>query len=186
MRTTHFSSSISKRNYILGTNEVCPLLRTNFDYQLNEGFKWFFRETRTLISCIRMRTTLFSSYVTKRNYILTINQVHSRYKDQLWFPSKYRVQMVFFWKTNASISWIPMETTHFHSFVVIKKLNSCHKRVHSRYKHGHWFATKWRVQIVFSRNQSLNIMYPNGTYVFLFVRREKKLDSYHKRSSFLV
>ena len=37
--------------------------------------------------------------------------------------------------------------------------------------------------MAFSRNQCLNIAYPNGNYPFVLAYLEKKLDSFHERSS---
>ena len=45
------------------------------------------------------------------------------------------------------------------------------------------FQTKQRLQMLFSWNQSINIVYPNKNYPFVSASREKKLDSIHGRSS---
>ena len=37
--------------------------------------------------------------------------------------------------------------------------------------------------MLFSRNKSINIVYPNGNYPFVYAHHEKKLDSCHERSS---
>ena len=42
---------------------------------------------------------------------------------------------------------------------------------------------KRRVEILFSRNQIINIVYPNGNYVFVLACHEKKLDSWNEQSS---
>ena len=37
--------------------------------------------------------------------------------------------------------------------------------------------------MLLSQNQSINVVYPNRNYLFLFTCHEKKLDSFHKQSS---
>ena len=73
-----------------------------------------------------------------------------------------------------------------YQFVLVlskKNLESFHERSSSYFKKKLWFPTKWRVQMVFSLNESINIVYPNVNYLFVLVVREKNLDFCHKQSS---
>ena len=62
-------------------------------------------------------------------------------------------------------------------------LDSCIKWSLSHYEHELWSLAKQRVQILFSQNQSINIVYPKANNLFPFVRRQKNLDSFYKQSA---
>ena len=64
-----------------------------------------------------------------------------------------------------------------------KKLDSIHERSSPRFKDKLWFKRKQRLQMLFSRNQRINIVYPNKNYPFVLAPYEKKLDSIHGQSS---
>ena len=57
------------------------------------------------------------------------------------------------------------------------KLDSIHGRSLSHFKDKLWFQTKRRLQMLFSRNQRINIVYPDKNYPFFLAPHEKKLDS---------
>ena len=76
MRTIHLSWSLMKRNQILATDEVRPVLRINFDSKQNKCYKCFFRKTNASILCMPLRTTHLSRPLMKRNQILSTNEVH--------------------------------------------------------------------------------------------------------------
>ena len=63
-----------------------------------------------------------------------------------------------------------------------KNLDCCHERSSYHFEKELWSSTKQRVQMIFSRKKSINIVYPNANYHVLLVHHEKNLDSYHKRS----
>ena len=112
MRTTHLSWPLTKRNQILPTDEVHPVFKTNFHSKQNEGYKCFFVKTNKSISCIPMRTTHLSYPLVIRNQILSIDEIHPVLRTN--FDSKQNEgYKCFFRETNASISCIPMRTTHF-------------------------------------------------------------------------
>ena len=164
MGHTHFSLPIAKRNQILGTDEVRLV-----DSQQNKGLKCFFLETKESISFIPMGTTHFSLPVVKRNQFLAINEVRSN------GTQKNEQLKCFFPKTKSSISCIPMGTTHFSLPIMKKKIKPLLQTK---------FVPLIPDKVVFSRNQSINIVYPNGNYTFIYACCEKKLDSFHERSSF--
>ena len=107
----------------------------------------------------------------------------SRFNNKFWFPTNPRVQM-FFLENKALISCIhpnwkyPVDLAHREN-----KLDSYNERSLSHFKGKLWFPTKWIVEMIFSRNQSINIVYPNGNYPFLIALLEKKVDSCHEWSS---
>ena len=106
----------------------------------------------------------------------------SHFKDKLWFPTKWRVQNVS--SQNQCINIVyPSGNNPFLFVCHENKLDSIHEGSSSRVKDELWFPTKLRVQMVSSRNQPINIMYPNENYPFLLVHHDKKLYSCHERSS---
>ena len=95
MRITHLSwPFMKKKNQILTTYEVCPILRMNFDSKQNKGYKYFFRKTNTSISCIKMRPTHLCGPLMKRNQILYTDEVCPVLKDKLRFQTKRKPQML--------------------------------------------------------------------------------------------
>ena len=64
-----------------------------------------------------------------------------------------------------------------------KKLDSIHRRSSSCFKDKLWFQIKQRLKMLFSRNQRINILYPNENYLFVLSQFKNKLDSIHERSS---
>ena len=50
-------------------------------------------------------------------------------------------------------------------------------RVFPQTKFVLFIPNKQRVEMVFSQNQRINIVYPNGNYLFFHVHRKKKIDS---------
>ena len=104
--------------------------------------------------------------------------------SRTYFDSKQNEGYKYFFReTNASISCIPMRTTHL-SCLSWKKLDSSHRRSSSHFKDKLWFQTKWRLQLLFLRNVRIHIVYPNENYTFFLGLQEKKLDSIHGWSSF--
>ena len=77
----------------------------------------------------------------------------------------------------------PNENYQFIMAPCKKKLDYIHGRSTSCFKDKLWFQTKWRLQMPFSRNQRINIMYPNANYSFVLAPHDKKLDSIYGRSS---
>ena len=53
----------------------------------------------------------------------------------------------------------------------------------TKFKDELWFPTNRRFKMFFSRNQGIDIVYPNGNYPFVSAHRKKILDSYHEWSS---
>ena len=98
-------------------------------------------------------------------------------------PNETKATNTFFCETNASISCIPMRTIHFSWLLMKKKIDSIHGWSSSCFKAKLWFQTKRRLQMLFSRNQRINIVYHNENYPFTLAPHEKKLDSIHRRSS---
>ena len=94
-----------------------------------------------------------------------------------------KVTNAFFLETNASISCIPLRTTHLSWPITKKNLDSIHGRSSSCFKDKLWFQTKRRLQVLFLGNQCINIVYPNENYPFVLSHREKKLNSIHGWSS---
>ena len=114
--------------------------------------------------------------------ILATNEVH-HFKDGLWIPTKWRIQMAF---CKTSISCIPIGTIHFSSSIVKRSLILPTNEVRSRYKDEHWFPIKWKLQMVFSWNKCLNIVYSSGNFpVFLICHEKKKQNSCHKGWTFI-
>ena len=54
-----------------------------------------------------------------------------------------------------------------------KKLDSIHGWGSSRFMDKLWIQTKRRLQMLFSWNQRINIVYPNENYPFFFTAHEK-------------
>ena len=73
---------------------IRPVLKIKFDSKQNEGYKYFFCETNTSISCIQMRTThLLAPH--EKNLDFIHRRSSSCFKDKLWFQTKRRLQMLF-------------------------------------------------------------------------------------------
>ena len=106
----------------------------------------------------------------------------SRFEDKIWFQRKWRLQMLFLRNQRINIMY-PNENYPFILGPHEKKLDSTHGRSSSHFKDKLWFQTKQRLQMLFSRNQRINIMYPDEKYPFVLALHEKKLDSIHRRSS---
>ena len=105
-----------------------------------------------------------------------------RFKDELLFPAKQKVQMVSLQKQRLNIMY-PNGNDLFLLVRCKKKLDSCQERNSPHFKDEPWMPTKRSVQMVSSWNQHINNLYPNRNNPFLLVCREKKLDSYRERSS---
>ena len=63
-----------------------------------------------------------------------------------------------------------------------KKLDSIHRWSLSCFKDKLWFQTKWRLQMLFMRNQRIYIVYPNENYPFFLAPCKNKLNSIQGRS----
>ena len=99
----------------------------------------------------------------------------SCFNDELWFLTNQRVEMLFFFWGNQGINIVYPNGNY--PFVLAhrkKKLDSCYERSSSRFKDKLWFSTNRRVELLFSWNQGISIMYPNGNYPFVLALREKK------------
>ena len=66
----------------------------------------------------------------------------------------------------------PNEKYPFDSAPCVKNIDSCLERSLSCLKDELWFQTKWGVEMVFSWNPSMNIVYPNVYYLFVFAPHE--------------
>ena len=142
----------------------------------------FFRETNVSISCIPLKTTHLSWPITKKN----LDSIHGRssscFKDKLWFQTKRRLQVLFLGNQCINIVY-PNKNYPFFLAPCEKKLDSIHGWSSSHFKDKFWFQTNWRLQMLFSRNQCINIVSPNENYPFVLAPHEKKLDSIHRKSS---
>ena len=151
------------------------------DSQQNKGFKCFFHKTHASILCIPLRTTNVHVSISKRNYILATNKVHPIVRINFDSQQNKGLKSFLSEKKNINIMYLNMN----YLFVLVRqenKLDSWHERSLSRFKDKLWFPTKWRVEMVFKWNQSINIMYSNDNYPFSCFCHEKKLDSCHERS----
>ena len=83
---------------------------------------------------------------------------------------------------NQSINIVYPNENPFFLVRHIKNLHSYLEWSSLRFKDELLFPTKWRDEMVFSQNQSINIMYLNKNYPFILVHHEKNLDSYHEQS----
>ena len=77
----------------------------------------------------------------------------------------------------------PNEKYPFSLALSENKLDSIHEQCLSNIKDKLWFQTKRRLQMLFSLNQHINIMYPNENYPFGLNSHEKQLDSIHEQNS---
>ena len=102
----------------------------------------------------------------------------SRFRDQLWFQTK----LMLFSQNQCINIMYPNENYPFSFTPHEKKLDSICVRSSSNFQNKLWFQTKLRLQMLFSQNQRINIVYPNENYPFVFGHHEKKLDSIHRRS----
>ena len=109
-------------------------------------------------------------------------RISSCFKDKLWFQTKWRLQRLYSWKQCINIVY-PKENYPFVLVPHENKLDSIHGRTSSHFKDKLLFQKKWRLQMVFSWNQCINIVYPKENYPFVLASREKKLDSIDGRSS---
>ena len=115
-----------------------------------------------------------------------LDSIHRRnsscFKDKLWFQTKRRLQMLF--SRNQCINIVyPNENYPFVLGPHENKLDSIHGWNSSYFKDKFWFLTKQTLKMLFSRNQRINIVYPNENYPFVWAPHEKKLHSIHWRSS---
>ena len=90
--------------------------------------------------------------------------------------------MLFSWNQRINIVY-PNENYTFVLAPQEKKLDSIHEQSLSHFKDKILFQTKRRLQMLFSCNQRINIVYPNENYPFVLAPQEKKLDSIHQRCS---
>ena len=129
-----------------------------------------------------MWTTHWSWHLMKRNWILSTEEVC----PNLWtnFDSKRNEGYKCFFSRNQCVKIMyPNETYQFVLTLHKKKLDSIHGRSSSHFKDKHWFQTKRRLQLLASRNQCINIVYPNENYPFFLALLEKKLDFISERCS---
>ena len=96
----------------------------------------------------------------------------SHFKDKLWFQTKWRLQMLFSWNQRINIVY-PNENYQFVLAPHDKKLNSIHEQSWSHFKGKVWFQTKRTLQMLFLRNQWINILYPNENYHFVVASHKK-------------
>ena len=89
--------------------------------------------------------------------------------------------MLFLWNQCINIVY-PNENYPFVFAPHEEKLDSIHGWSSSRFKDKLWFQTKWTLPMFISRNQHINIMYPNDNYPIIFSSNEKKIYSIHGRS----
>ena len=104
------------------------------------------------------------------------------FKDKLWFQTKRKLQMLFLQNQCINIVY-PKQNYAFFLAPHKKKLDSIDRRSSSHFKDKLLFQTKWRLQMIFSRNQFISILYPNENYPFVLALGEKKQDSIHGRNS---
>ena len=90
----------------------------------------------------------------------------SRFKDKVWFQTEQRLQMLLLWNQCINIMY-PNESYKYFLAPREKNLNSIHEWSWSRFKDKLWFQTKRRLQMLFSQNQCINIMYANENYPFV-------------------
>ena len=97
------------------------------------------------------------------------------------FDSKWKrmVGMVFSWNQIMNMVY-PNGNYPFILAFYKRNLDYCHEWSLSHFKVELWFQTKWRVEMVFSWNQSMNIVCPNVNYPFVLAFSRKNLDSFHK------
>ena len=111
-----------------------------------------------------MGSTHLSMPVTKRKKILAMNEVH------LVDSQQNEGLKCFFLETISSISYIPMKTTHF-SCVLQKEIRFLPR---TKFFPSRWNSTKRRIEMIFSKNQSIHFVYPNENYLFLMPITKRK------------
>ena len=88
-----------------------------------------------------------------------------------------------FFSRNQHINIVyPNENFPFISVLKIKNIDTIHGWSSSRFKDKFWFQTKRRLQMIFSRNQCIDILYPNDNYLVFLATHEIKLDSINRWS----
>ena len=141
-------------------NEVCSVLRTNFDSQQNEGLKWFFRETKPSHFVYHNRNYPFVLSHQEKKLDSFHERSSSHFKDEIWFLTKQKAQLLFLRNQGISIMY-PNGNYPFFIAGHKKKLDSFHERSSS-----HWFPTKWRVEIFFLETKASISCIPMGTINF--------------------
>ena len=172
MRNTCLSWPLVKRNYILSIDEVCPILRTNFDSKQNEGYKCFFSQNL----CINIMYTNEHYPFVLDPREKKLDSIHgwssSRFKDKLWFQTKWR-QQIFFRKTKHQyyVSQWELSICLGPSW---KKLDPIHRRSSSRFNDKLWFQLKRRLQILFCQTNTLISCIPMITTQLFFPPMKRK------------
>ena len=99
-----------------------------------------------------------------------IDSIHgrssSRFKDKLWFQTKWSLQKLFSWNQRIDIMY-PYENCPFVLAPCENKLDCIQRQSSSHFKDKLWFKTKRRLKIHFSRNQRISIVYLSEIYQYV-------------------
>ena len=105
------------------TNEVCPLLKRNFDSQKEKGSNGFFAKAMPHYHVSQWNLPISLCPLKKKELDSCHKRNSSLFKDELWFPTKQRI---FSWIWCINIVY-PNGNYTFLFVHHKKKLDSCHK-----------------------------------------------------------
>ena len=108
----------------------------------------------------------------EKNLDSFFGQCSFHFKNELWFTTKWRVEFILSRNQSMNIAY-PNENNPFVLAPHEKNLNSFHKQSSFCFKDEFWFQTKLKVEMVLSRNKSMNIVYPNENYPFVLTPHER-------------
>ena len=178
MRTICFSWSLVKKklDFIHGRRSSC--LKDKLWFQTKQRLQMLFSWNQCINIVYRNENYPFVLVPSEKKLDSIHGRSSSSFKDKLWFQTKQRLQILFPGNQRINILY-PNENSPFFLFSHKKKLDSNHERSSSHFKDKLWFQTKQRLQMLFSWNQRINVVYPNENYPSILAPHEKKLDSIH-------